>query len=312
MFKIFHLLKYFSFLLLISCEYFTISPDSDNQLNNFQNNHYEINILDYFNLPYTSLHVTSLDINYSCDSLGIPLFHYQGKDYYHPVNIAQKIFPLLNSYVITNDSLYLQRAELFTKLLIDSSHLYYGARFFPYQFDYQMHANELIILNKPWYSGMAQGHILTVLSRLFQYTQNPKYAQWANETFNSFYRYCKIHNPWIIYQDQNQFLWIEEYPMTSPDHTLNGFIFAIYGLYDYYLTFHYNNCLKLLQQSITTIHHYMEMFRYPDGISYYCLKHKHQDSIYHTIHINQLNFLYRLTEELDFKIMADSLYVDYP
>ena len=28
---------------------------------------------------------------------------------------------------------------------------------------------------------------------------------------------------------------LEEYPGSPPDHTLNGFIFALYGVYDYYV-----------------------------------------------------------------------------
>ena len=42
-------------------------------------------------------------------------------------------------------------------------------------------------------------------------------------------------NPWISGIDGDNYLWLEEYPDSDqPNKTLNGKIFAIYGLYDFY------------------------------------------------------------------------------
>lgn len=297
--------------LILSCFIFCAKDPSRYYPNNIQNNYYTIKVLDYFDLPYTSQDVTGLEIDYYADSNGVPLFNYKGRDYYNPVSVAQRIFPLLNSYVLTNDTAYLARAEQFTKVLYDLSYLYGDARFFPYEFDYGMHANESTLLLAPWYSGMAQGHLLTVYSRLYQLTHNPEYLEICSQIFNSFDYYFGESDPWIGYIDSLNFYWIEEYPINPPDHTLNGFIFAIYGLYDYYMINKSIHVKTVLDQAISTIEYYISYFRNPGGSSYYCLKHKHIDTNYHYIHIQQLKCLYKMTGEPYFSQMADSLKMDY-
>jgi hypothetical protein len=301
----------FSLIAVTACQrqdHGLVTPSLENGIQNYQYTIYE---LDYFDKPYTSTQAVSLEMDCYTDSNGVPLFQFNGQEYYHPVNIAQKTFPLINSYVLTQDSAYLNRAEYFIKVLIDSSHLCQGARFYPYQFDFPLHTMESQVLLHPWYSGMAQGHLLTALSRLYQITHKEQYAVFAHETFRSYFHFYDTEDPWIMILDPGQFMWIEEYPMFPPDRTLNGFIFSIYGLYDYYCAFKTDDCRLLLQQSITTIQHYISDFRNPGGPSYYCLKHNHIDAFYHTIHINQLRMLFKITKEQYFEAMADSLYADY-
>ena len=68
---------------------------------------------------------------------------------------------------------------------------------------------------------------------------------------------------------------------------------------------------KILNASLTTLKDKITEFRVPAGISYYCLKHKVQSSKYHSIHIKQLNIIFKITGDSYFKQMADNFYSDY-
>ena len=58
-----------------------------------------------------------------------------------------------------------------------------------------------------------------------------------------------------MYKDKEGFVWYEEYPSleNEPPHVLNGFIFALFGLYDYYKATESEEALELFNQGIKTL-----------------------------------------------------------
>ena len=241
------------------------------------------------------------------------MFDYEGNKYYHPVQIALWMLRYMDAFRITGNYEYITRSELFANKLIELSMLINGALYFPYNFSCPVHGDKKDKMIAPWYSGMAQGQTLSAFVRLFQATNNIKYSEIAGKIFKSFNNFKSNSNPWIVMIDIEGYYWIEEYPLDVPDHTLNGFIFGLYGLYDYFLLTNNNLCKELLQAGITTIYHYIDQFRNPDGISFYCLKHKKIPTAnYHQVHIDQLKMLYKITGENYFEEMADNFSKDYP
>jgi len=159
---------------------------------------------------------------------------------------------------------------------------------------------------------MTQGIALMVHSRLFKFTNDSTYLELADKIFNSFFMMPESHDPWITMIDPNNYLWFEEYPdHIYPNYTLNGFIFCLYGIYEYYIFTNNEKAEFLLQAGIATVRNYIEKFRVKGEISYYCLKHKTQNWDYHLIHTQQLKTLYHFTNDTYFSDMADSFYVDY-
>ncbi|MPW26968.1 hypothetical protein GC105_14380 [Alkalibaculum sp. M08DMB] len=283
-------------------------------INLMQIKDYSINNLDYNELPYVNEEIISLDeINYNVDEEGIPIYKgSDGEPYYHPVVISQRIFPLIDGYVKTNDSEYLERAELFANKLYDLGLKIDEKVFFPYTFDFALHGHQENTMKAPWYSGMAQGQALTVFSRLYNVTGNELYLQKAQETFNTFEpTYEVTQNPWVVLIDEEGYLWIEEYPHDGGTQALNGFIFAIYGVYDYYMITNDEKAKEILQASINTIEEYIEDYRNEGEISYYCLDHKVKSDRYHMIHIEQLEMLYKFTGENYFNEMSNNFKSDY-
>lgn len=257
---------------------------------------YSINILDYNELPYNN-GATSLKKQKYYDDNSIPLHIYHGKMNYHPCLLVQTGLHLLDVYVTSKDKKYLEKAKKISDKLIGISLYINSSIFFPYTFDFPLHGYKEDTMYSPWYSGMAQGQTLSFFIRLYEMTKEKYYLQVSKKIFNSF-KMSKLGNgtPWITCVDQNAFLWIEEYPDDPPAHTLNGMIFAIYGLYDFFRITNDSDSEKLLRGAIKTVKFNINKFRTPNGVSHYCLKHPKIRSIrYHKVHIKQLKMLYKIT-----------------
>lgn len=247
----------------------------------------------------------------SFDDDGVPLFSYGNAKYYNPVQIAQYVLQLINSYYLTSNNDYLLSSELILKKMINRADLYDGGLYFPYNFDFKLHGfkdkNSKMIA--PWYSAMAQGQILSCLSRVYELTNNPVYLDYANKVFKTL---GKIKNKgdkkvWVTMIDVDGFLWLEEYPAENPTHALNGKMYAIFGLYDYYIMLiqqknklNKKESIKVLRGALTTIKQKIKEYRNLGNISDYCLLHKVKSFKYHKIHIEQLKYLYKITGDVYF------------
>lgn len=260
-----------------------------------------INILEYNQLPYNN-GAKSLKKQKLYDDNCIPLHIRHGKIHYHPVALAQYGLHLLDVYITAKDKKYLKKAEKISAKLMGISLAINSSIFFPYNFDFPLHGYKEDTLYSPWYSGMAQGQALSFFIRLYEITKDNKYSLIAKNIFNSFMiSDSRSFDPWITCIDQDSFLWVEEYPDDPPAHTLNGMIFGLYGLYDFFRTTKDQSCEQLLRGGIQTIKANIHRFRTVNGISRYCLKHPRIKSIkYHHIHIRQLKMMYKITGDKDF------------
>ena len=263
-------------------------------------------------LPYSWTTPVPLEPAEPHDEQGVILYTWKdGKNYYHPVQISSRILEFIASYLQTNDSEYIRQAEVYAQALLDRANEINGALYFPYNYDFLLHGYEEDKMVAPWYSGMAQGKALSAFIRLYKVTNQEKYLSVADKILLSFTKLKDEGDPWVAYRDAAGYYWIEEYPMNEPDHTLNGFGFAIYGLYDYYIVKKDAVSKNLLQESLATIKEYLPQFRNVGEKSSYCLKHRLQKGNYHYIHIRQVRTMYYITEDDFFKTMMDNLVADY-
>ena len=163
------------------------------------------------------------------DEQGIPLRHY--KEFgiqYQPVGIAQYALGNWELYLSTKQAQYrekfLRMADWFCKNLVIKGN--FGV--WEYHFDYPRYH-----LKAPWPSAMAQGEAISVLTRAYQLTQEKRYLECAALALASFE--VPIKEGGIRYRDKDGFIWYEEYSsLVESPHVLNGFIFALFGLYDFY------------------------------------------------------------------------------
>eukprot|EP00096_Caligus_rogercresseyi_P014573 TRINITY_DN7080_c0_g1_i1.p1 TRINITY_DN7080_c0_g1~~TRINITY_DN7080_c0_g1_i1.p1 ORF type:complete len:314 (-),score=68.16 TRINITY_DN7080_c0_g1_i1:209-1150(-) len=81
-----------------------------------------------------------------------------------------------------------------------------------------------------WYSGMAQGHALSVLSRAYVSSGDPKYLEAASKALPLFSLPSSKGGFKAVFLDS--YVWYEEYPTNPPSFVLNGFMYSLLGLYD--------------------------------------------------------------------------------
>ncbi|MEW5924227.1 MAG: D-glucuronyl C5-epimerase family protein [Candidatus Zixiibacteriota bacterium] len=272
---------------------------------------------DIISLPYKECPSSNFsqaaadDTTYPVDTDGVFLFKWNDQFYYHPVEMCHKAYIFLAAYRQTGDSTYLSRIKSYTRRMMMEAIPFGDAVYFPYRFDYKVHGRDDGLLKAPWFSGMAQGEALLVFGRAFSVTGDSTYLDFAHKIFNSFGRLKGEAEPWTVFADKAGCYWIEEYPLPEPSMTLNGFIFALYGVYDYYLLTGSTEAADVLRDSFRTLKNYIPHFRRPGRPSFYGLRFGHYTASYHLVHINQLRYLEKMTGDHFFGDWADSLYLDY-
>ena len=156
-------------------------------------------------------------------------------------------------------------------------------------------------LLSPWYSGLAQGQGISVLVRAYKETGQEKYKKSAEDAFQVFT--LGINDGGVNYLDKNGNNWIEEYIVYPPTHILNGFIWSLWGIYDYALQFKNSKSKNLFNNYVETL--LSELDSYDTG---YWSLYEHSgtflkmiaSSFYHKLHIVQLKIMYTLTKKKTF------------
>jgi len=256
-----------------------------------------------------NINVESLDIYYMeffekgnyrkyLDKDNIPMLNYYGDIgvQYNPIAISQFGLGNFNLYKKNKDK---KNKELFIAcsdwLVSNIRKNKKGVWVWMHNFDFEYKE----ILQSPWYSGLAQGQGISLLVRAYKETNERKYLDTAEKAYNSFL--TTVENGGVTYISENQEKWIEEYITQYNTHILNGFIWAIWGVYDYWLLNPSDkNRLDLFHSFNKTILNNLD--RYDNKFwSFYELSNNKIGMIashfYHDLHINQLEIMYILTSE---------------
>lgn len=292
-----------------------ISTDITKSIKTVNLKDFDIVFIEKEKRPYYLWGVETKNENYSKDDDGVILLN----GYYHPVLMSTKALTYLTTYQKTGDTWFLDKSMIHGEKIIELAEEYNGSYYFPYK-SFNIIHNEYYYPN--WYSGMAQGRWLSYFSLLFEETKNQTYKNYADKIFISLRDVFDAPN--VIVIDSLNNYWIEEYPNAysspyherGPTHVLNGFVFAIWGLYDYYWLDQNPEVLRLLRAALTTLYNRaIEYYSRFGGNSFYCLKHQKYDyaiasNYYHEIHIKQLNELYQMTNEQHFKYLSSLFHSD--
>lgn len=231
-----------------------------------------------------------------------------GKSFYQPVTMAQYALNLLDIYIDYGDEVAFDVAERHLTKLISMSKIENSRRFFQHTQNYNF--NDIELLEAPWVSALTQGQVLSLCSRFFELTGDEKYLNFAREIFKSFKQTKRNTGDWIVCVDSKKQLWLEEYPSELPSHVWNGMMFAMIGLYDYYLISNDAEALSYLNGSLTTLKANMYLMREKNSVSFYSAKYMVKNPSYHEIHINLLNFLSEIADDHAFSTFADELSSD--
>ncbi len=153
--------------------------------------------------------------------------------------------------------------------------------------------------NPPWISSMAQGLGISVLIRAWEMTENEKYLKTAEKALASFE--VPLSEGGVLYIDKNGDVWYEEYACQKRWQVLNGFIFALIGVYEIYVYTNNKNVREIFDKGLSTLKKHLKDFelnliffrwsKYDNGLLIY------SGDKYHDIHIEQMKEMYKITKD---------------
>ena len=114
----------------------------------------------------------------------------------------------------------------------------------------------------------------------------------------------------VAFTDESGDLWFEEYIVSPPTHILNGFIWALWGVHDYFLATTDKSAQELFSRGVRTLLHNLERY----DLGFWSLYEQSGTRLpmvaspfYHQLHIVQLRVMHRLTGEEKFAELAASM-----
>jgi heparosan-N-sulfate-glucuronate 5-epimerase len=236
------------------------------------------------------------------DSSGIPMLNYHGQIglQYNPIAIAQWGLGNYNLHKQApspeREPRFLAAGDWLCTRLDKNPH---GLWVWNHHFDWEYRTT----LKSPWYSGLAQGQGISLLVRAHTATGEGRYLDAATRAFQSFL--APTDQGGVAFTAKNGDLWFEEYIVSPPTHILNGFIWTIWGVHDYFLATGDPSARELFARAVATLR--TNLPRYDLG--FWSLYEESGTRLpmlaspfYHRLHIVQLRVMHRLTGD---KIFAD-------
>jgi len=245
------------------------------------------------------------DYTAEMDDTGMPFLNYRGRigRQYNPIAIAQWGLGNYNQFCRTKaahrELNFLKASDWLCTHLEQNPK---GAWVWNHYFDWEYRTR----LRAPWYSALAQGQGISLLIRAYRQTGEAKYLGAAARAFGPFLK--PVCEGGVTFTDREGNLWFEEYIVTPPTHILNGFIWACWGVFDYFLLTRSSIAGDLFEAAIKTLHNNLERY----DLGYWSLYEQSgtwlrmvASPFYHRLHIVQLQAMYRMTGDDTFHRYAE-------
>jgi heparosan-N-sulfate-glucuronate 5-epimerase len=161
-------------------------------------------------------------------------------------------------------------------------------------------------LKPPWYSGMAQAQAIQALIKVYDVTKDKKYLDTSKMLLNSFF--VEVKDGGVTYKTPKEGWWYELYASRNERNeprVLNGMIYSLLGIHDYYIYTHDPEATYLFDQGVTALKKYLPRYNYRNIYTYYDLLGNLSPLPYHKAVVNTLAKLYDITKEEIFKVYLD-------
>jgi len=161
---------------------------------------------------------------------------------------------------------------------------------------------------KDWPSAMAQGQAISVMISAYSLTKDHRYLKVAQDALAAFFYPSEVKG---VKSSWDGYDWYEEYTSLEPVHVLNGFLFSMAGLFDAVellgdesARIAFDNGIVALQNKLADYDvDFTSLYdQEPDQLRFASAKTKSLDG-YHELHILQLAWIYKVTEEERFLTM---------
>lgn len=144
-----------------------------------------------------------------------------------------------------------------------------------------------------WLSALTQGNIISVFVRAYKLTSDAAFMASARRAVHAFELDMLDGGVSVPIGDDGVFF--EEVAVYPPSHILNGFILAVFGLYDYVAVTHSAAIESLIERSIRTLHTMLDEYDLGYWSRYDLLHGRPATRFYHALHIALLQALSRYT-----------------
>jgi heparosan-N-sulfate-glucuronate 5-epimerase len=254
---------------------------------------------------YYMLFAEKADYPGAYDPSGVPLLDYHGRIglQYNPIAIAQ--YGLGNYNLFRRSGDLERRKKFFLSADWLRAHLEQDSRglaVWNHHFDWEYRDT----LKAPWYSALAQGQGISALVRAHKESGDVRYLEAAQRALASFFQ--PTDSGGVALTDDRGDLWFEEYIVSPPTHILNGFIWAAWGVYDYFLATNDRSAQELFSRAVQTLLHNLDRY----DLGFWSLYEQSGTRLpmvaspfYHQLHIVQLRVMRRLSGEDTFARVAD-------
>jgi hypothetical protein len=185
---------------------------------------------DYLNYGVIQTYKESAELIF--DANGVPKLRHGGIYYYNPVTVAQ--------YALTMHGRYLRGAASLESFVVAAdtlAGLQDGRGAFPYPFAYYYYLTGETF-PAGWVSGMAQGLALSVFERAYALIGEPRFLASGNSALEFLLVPSESGGPRGTLADLDPalgaYVSFKEYPSTPDNYTLNGHMYTLLGLYDWW------------------------------------------------------------------------------
>ncbi|MBN2227302.1 MAG: hypothetical protein JW763_08035 [candidate division Zixibacteria bacterium] len=247
-------------------------------------------------MPYYLDQTRRADYPGPYDDNGLPLYVGKGKTTHLPVHIAFWALGHLQAYLNSNDISH-RKCFLAAADWLVSSQNDHGI--WPTPFPMKRFG-----LDSGFPSAMSQGLAISCLIRAFSMTEDRRFWDSAENALKPFH--VEIRGGGVASYDDGR-TWFEEYPAYPFKHVFNGFIYALWGLYDLVRFADHAEARTLYDSGVQTLKVWLPRF----DLGYWSRYHipdcpKNPATIhYHRLHIDQLEIMHRLTDENIFREYRD-------
>ncbi len=254
---------------------------------------------DFFNTMFKK----SKAYTYKLDEKGVITINYIERklgEQYNPVAIATYALGEYNKYYDTRSAtaknLFLSHADWLVENAIPKKDFVV----WHYNFDWISPGYRC---KAPWISAMAQGLAMSVLIRAWTITGDEKYLSTAKLAFNSFK--ATVEDGGVARKDKKGYLWYDEYVCEKSANVLNGMMFAVISLHEYWEVTKDPEAKELFDEGVRTLEANLKRFRLELGFFRYS---RYDDYLliysgekYHKCHLQQLRYLIQVTDNKTFK-----------
>jgi heparosan-N-sulfate-glucuronate 5-epimerase len=206
---------------------------------------------------------------------------------YQPTTIAQYALAHWNRYLATENEDHHQAFMIQARWLMEHA-VYADSDLATWPIPFPSPA-----YNAPanWLSALTQGNCISVLVRAYQLTQDESFLQVARRAVRTFER--DIRDGGVRSFVGEDGIFFEEVAVYPATHILNGYILALFGLYDFVALTKDAQIADLIERSVATLRTLIDKF--DTGYwSCYDLHFRHLASyFYHALHITLLEALAR-------------------